>query len=216
MRLADQQWLEQLRTLMHAHPRSASEVILGENTPFGEIVLGGSGDGRFRIDNLLFLADLGGDDIYGIEDNGFTRNHNSSSTSAATTATNRADPAVYAAASAVSPYSSIGTATTSTPLRCIARAARSRRWHVARPSWQRPLIAPTATPKGAALYGVGLLLDRRGDDRYAVRALGQGVGMPNGLGVLVDAAGDDAYVASGGTPTNYGTPGLTDGLGRKA
>ena len=210
MRLADQQWLEQLRTLMHAHPHSASEVILGENTPFGEIVLGGSGDGRFRIDNLLFLADLGGDDIYGIEDNGFAAEPQFVVDFSGNDRYESSRPGGYAAG-----LGSVAVLIDRDGDDIYAAAMHSQGAAVLGVGMLLDLAGndryrADSHAQGAALYGVGLLLDRGGDDRFAVRALGQGVGMPNGLGVLVDAAGDDAYVASGGTPTNYGTPGLTD------
>ena len=210
MQLADQQWLDQLRSLLHAHPRAASEIILSQATPLGEIVFGGSGDSRLRTDNLLFLADLGGDDIYGIENNGFAAEPQlvvdfagndryessrpggyAAGLGSVAVLIDRQGDDIYAAAT-----HSQGSAVLGVGM-LLDLAGNDRYW-------------ADSHAQGTALYGVGLLLDRSGDDRYVVRALGQGAGLPNGLGALVDLAGDDAYAAIGGTPTNYGTPGLTD------
>ena len=210
MRLADRPWLEHLRTLMSAHPKSTAALILSQSTPFGDIVLGGSQGGRFRLDDLLFLADLGGDDIYGIEGNGFAAEPQlivdfagndryesslpggyAAGIGSVAVLIDRAGDDIYAA-----PMHSQGAAVLGVGV--LLDLAGNDRYNA------------DSHAQGAALYGVGLLLDRAGDDRYRVRALGQGVGMANGLGVLEDLAGNDAYVAKGGTPTNYGTPGLTD------
>ncbi|MBW2244379.1 MAG: hypothetical protein JRH01_20535 [Deltaproteobacteria bacterium] len=43
--------------------------------------------------------------------------------------------------------------------------------------------------------GIGLLLDRKGNDRYAVDLFGQGSALWFGLGMLVDGAGHDRYQA---------------------
>ena len=48
--------------------------------------------------------------------------------------------------------------------------------------------------QGAAYFGTGLLLDAEGDDVYMLReGDGQGFGGPGGIGVLADRAGNDHY-----------------------
>ncbi len=52
---------------------------------------------------------------------------------------------------------------------------------------------------GAGFFGVGVLLDLAGDDRYAIaggRSLGLGAGV-FGVGALLDGGGDDAYSGQG-------------------
>ncbi len=49
-------------------------------------------------------------------------------------------------------------------------------------------------------YGVGVLLDRAGDDLYASRDARPGSGLANGLGLFVDSAGVDRYT----TQVGYG------------
>ncbi|MFM1883160.1 MAG: hypothetical protein RJA05_1569 [Planctomycetota bacterium] len=59
---------------------------------------------------------------------------------------------------------------------------------------------------GSALYGAGILLDEGGSDDVRSGTLSQGVGGPRGIGMLIDRAGDDRYVADFGAPSAYGTP----------
>jgi hypothetical protein len=49
--------------------------------------------------------------------------------------------------------------------------------------------------QGAALAGVGALIDREGRDQYACFYEAQGFGAVKGFGMLLDALGDDTYTA---------------------
>ena len=51
--------------------------------------------------------------------------------------------------------------------------------------------------QGAAAFGIGALLDFGGDDRYRVEAWGQGLGIGDGVGLLWDRRGNDRYSAGG-------------------
>lgn len=59
---------------------------------------------------------------------------------------------------------------------------------------------------GAAMYGAGILLDEGGSDDLRGGTLSQGVGGPRGIGMLIDRGGDDRYLADFGAPSAYGTP----------
>jgi len=60
---------------------------------------------------------------------------------------------------------------------------------------------------GAAVYGAGIILDLgAGDDRYLGDFLTDAVGGPRGLGLVLDEAGDDTHMADGPTPSVYDTP----------
>jgi hypothetical protein len=50
---------------------------------------------------------------------------------------------------------------------------------------------------GVGLYGAGLVVDLEGNDSYHAELLSQGVGGPRGLGAIIDASGDDSYRANG-------------------
>ncbi len=62
-----------------------------------------------------------------------------------------------------------------------------------------------AWSEGAGFYGAGLLVDGGGSDSYEGAVLCQGVGGPRGMGALVDRAGNDRYAVHG-SPSAYGTP----------
>lgn len=66
--------------------------------------------------------------------------------------------------------------------------------------------------------GLGLLLDRQGDDSYEVGVFGQGVGYWKGTGLLIDAAGDDRHEHlwyAAGAAAHFGVGVLLqDGAGR--
>jgi SOS response regulatory protein OraA/RecX len=49
--------------------------------------------------------------------------------------------------------------------------------------------------QGFGLYGIGLLLDAGGGDRYILNGMGQGAGSTLGFGSLVDMKGNDKYLA---------------------
>ena len=210
MRLMDRPWLEQLRTLMSAHPQSTAESILSQSTPHGNIVLGGSGDGRLRLNGLLFLADLGGDDFYGIEGNDFDAEPQFIVDFAGNDRYESSLPGGYAAGigSVAVLIDQAGDDIYDAPMHSQGAAVLGVGLLLDLDGNDR--YTADSHAQGAALYGIGLLLDRAGDDHYRVRALGQGIGMAHGLGVVEDLAGNDIYVAKGRTPTNYGTPGLTD------
>ncbi|NLK50360.1 MAG: HEAT repeat domain-containing protein [Candidatus Cloacimonetes bacterium] len=51
--------------------------------------------------------------------------------------------------------------------------------------------------QGAALFGVAILNDEAGNDRYDATSLSQGLGTTRGIGLLMDKAGDDIYYLGG-------------------
>jgi HEAT repeat protein len=51
--------------------------------------------------------------------------------------------------------------------------------------------------QGAGLWGVGILKDDRGNDRYSAKVLSQGFGSCAGLGALLESEGNDYYYAGG-------------------
>ncbi len=60
---------------------------------------------------------------------------------------------------------------------------------------------------GAAVFGAGIIMDLgTGNDQYLGDFLTQAVGGPRGFGLLFDEAGDDQYIADGPTPSVYDTP----------
>ncbi len=58
--------------------------------------------------------------------------------------------------------------------------------------------------QGAGLYGIGVLYDREGGDAYHTVYYAQGYGFSRGLGLLLDASGDDSYIADDTELTHVG------------
>lgn len=70
---------------------------------------------------------------------------------------------------------------------------------------------------GASMYGAAVLLDEGGADDIRGGTRSQGVGGPRGVGMVIDRTGDDRYLADFRTPSTYGTPatslGFSQGVG---
>lgn len=210
-RLGSPRWLARLRDLMAEHPRAGQAAIQRTASPLGAIVFGGHDNARMHMDNLLFLADLGGDDFYGIDSAvDFSGTPQFIVDFAGDDSYQSSRPGGYAAGMG--------------RVAILLDVAGNDRYLAASHGQGSAILGVGALvdlagddryradshAQGCALFGLGLLLDGAGHDSYEIRALGQGLGMANGLGFLVDGGGDDAYSAQGGAPTNYHTPGLTD------
>jgi len=64
--------------------------------------------------------------------------------------------------------------------------------------------------QAAAVFGLSALLDMGGNDRYEGDEFCQSLAGAGGTSLLYDAAGDDSYYCKGSYPTNYGDPGIFD------
>jgi hypothetical protein len=56
--------------------------------------------------------------------------------------------------------------------------------------------AAVTNSQGCGIYGSGVLLDGQGSDKYDCYQYSQGYGFTRGVGMLVDRVGDDSYVAN--------------------
>lgn len=61
----------------------------------------------------------------------------------------------------------------------------------------RDSYAATSLAEGFGQFGVGLMFDSRGDDRYDLKFFGQGASRTQGVGWLIDREGSDVYRAGG-------------------
>lgn len=204
-------WRENLRRLMAAADNTDSRIISEFSTAWGRIIFGGTGELRLRTGNLLFLADLGGDDIYALRTlDAWSGLPQLILDFAGNDIYDAQMPGGYAAG--------IGTISLLTDL------AGNDSYHANSQTQGTGIFGvgilhdlagddeydARAMAQGFSLFGAGMLLDDSGNDRYQVMGLGQGVGMMSAIGVVVDADGDDVYEATGLSPTSYGTPGLSD------
>lgn len=209
--LLDPRWTSRLQTLLASDERAAAEIIRSRTTANGEIILGGSTDNNYQSDDLLFVADLGGDDIYSLD------------------RTSAFDGSLQLLLdySGNDRYESSGLSGVAGGLGAVSLSLdvagddyyQSRQWGLGAAVLGVAALVDLngndsydadALSMGVAMYGVGLLVDAAGNDNYRLGATGQGLGLPEGLGLLLDESGDDHYVAGGVIPTSYGTPGLTD------
>lgn len=205
-------WLQAVRGLLAGHHRADAAVILRRSTPWGEIVLGGRADGRIHVRDLLFLADLGGNDFHAIDGPADFSGHPQ-------LVVDFAGDDHFAATVPGGYAAGLGRAA------IVVDMEGNDRYFGGAQAYGYGLFGVGALfdlagddrytarhhGQGAGWFGLGVLFDGGGRDVYLLQALGQGLGLPEGLGVLVDQGGDDdVYSALGGAPTNYGTPGLFD------
>ncbi len=66
---------------------------------------------------------------------------------------------------------------------------------------------------GCAAYGVGAVIDLAGNDVYESHVYSVGVGLPKGVGLVLDKRGDDRYRCTGKYQSGYGTEGEWQGWG---
>lgn len=209
--LTDPAWMGQLEQLMSKHPRADEAVIARFEVPGGQIVFAGRAASTLLADDVVFLADLGGDDLYGLGRPrlintqpqllvDFAGNDRYESANAAAFAAGIGGTSLLIDLQGNDYYkvSSFGLGVGLAGVGMLMDASGDDQY------------LAQSFAQGYGLHGVGLLLDSTGQDQYSLGALGQGLGMPAGLGALQDVSGADHYVAGGLIPTNYGTPGLSD------
>ena len=63
-----------------------------------------------------------------------------------------------------------------------------------------------ASGQGAAIFGIGLLVDLAGNDRHRAFTQAQAFGFSGAIGALLDVAGDDGYDCDNGDPAFGGLP----------
>lgn len=185
-------------------------VLVSRPTPYGAIILAGSGD-TLHAEDAAVLIDAGGDDIY----------TQPSHPGVSLVIDLGGDDLYQSTVDGAQGAGIMGVA-----ILCDVAGNDTyiaRRWAHGGAAvgvgvlWDR---AGDDTYRGdhycqaAAFIGAGLLIDDAGDDRYDSPGFSQGLGMPGGVGLLVDRGGRDAYYCSGRSPTNYGTAGVFDAFGQ--
>ncbi len=66
--------------------------------------------------------------------------------------------------------------------------------------------------EGCGFFGSGFILDFDGDDHYSATYFSQGLGGTKGLGLILDRRGNDNYFAYGKHVSHYATKGITYGI----
>lgn len=181
-------------------------------TPWGDIVIGGSGNNRYDSTPLAVI-DVGGDDTY----------------------TDRAATGPEKPVSLTIDYSGNDTYTATNAAAIAAGVCgigilvdhagddlySVQRWGIGAGYFGRGLLIDyegndryigKRFVQGVGLFGKGILVDASGNDSYIGLRFAQGVGFPGGEGILCDLAGNDLYFATLGSGSEYGTPGIYSGM----
>lgn len=205
------EWITNLKQLMSSADSFPGDVIAQRSTDLGEIILSGSGDLQLLTDNVLFIADLSGNDFYGLESKPMFNG-------APQLIIDFEGDDVYESSRRGGIASGVGSSS------FLLDFEGDDSYHSQSLSLGSAILGAGVLidlagndeynagelSQGLSLFGLGLLFDQSGEDIYRLGALGQGVGMSNGYGALYDLSGDDVYEARGSIATSYGTPGLAD------
>ncbi len=202
-RLANDRWARQLIAVFgHAPPVTKAPagvtgtVVYTEETPYGMIVIGGTGPNTYELDQRFGLViDLGGDDLY--------RGLIASSTDA-----DHAN-AVVIDLGGNDTYngSPLGLATGRLGVGLLIDQSGNDVYQLDIGSGGAgfgglgiqfdaagdDVYMGSRLTQGAAIGGLGLLFDAAGNDRYTSHGFSVGFGGPQGVGAVIDLEGHDQY-----------------------
>jgi len=213
-RLADEQWLQRLEEAFRRAdspalpppPGVTGEVRVIRETPYGLVVIGGSGPNTYDLDGRFALViDLGGDDTY------------RGAIAAPADIEHGVSVVIDLDGNDTYEGSPLGLATGRLGVGLLIDRAGDDVYRLSQGSGGtgfaglgilydmagRDLYEGTRLTQGAAVGGLGLLLDRAGDDTYTSFGYAVGFGGPLGVGAVVDVAGDDRYQCGDRYPSNY-------------
>jgi len=201
-------------TWVAAHPREAARVHLEIPTPFGRILILGTGNQAITGDPVFLLLDLGGDDRY-LTSVGATASLQMPVSLAVDLGGNDQYGAgapldvAYGAGilgcgllwDAVGDDQYLG--------RLLSQGAGQLGCGVLYDEGDgRDLRTAEASSQGTGFLGLGFCIDGGGDDQYTLSGgEGQGFGGVGGIGVCIDRAGNDRYYAE---PDASKAPGRAD------
>ncbi|MFH1276903.1 MAG: PDZ domain-containing protein, partial [Candidatus Eisenbacteria bacterium] len=189
------------------------EILFEKETEYGRIVIAGTGSNRHTRQNVAFLIDLGGDDLY-LGNAGGARGPDLPVAVCIDVSGNDSYEATEPG--------SQGSGTLGVGMLLDLEGDDmyiGTSWAQGTGYFGVGLLHDVAGDdtyrgrtfcQGVGLFGMGFLIDENGNDRYEGDGHVQGVGMPRGIGALSDRAGNDEYYAKGHYPTGYGTPGIFD------
>ncbi|MDP7113568.1 MAG: hypothetical protein QGH45_16495 [Myxococcota bacterium] len=190
-----------LRAWQAAHPRASAGLDYQQMTPYGRVVIAGSGNDLHTCTDCMLLIDLGGNDTYEMAVGA------------------PPDPDLpLAVAVDMAGKDEYRPAPFGLPTQGAGAMGVGILWDVAgddRYLADGPLAQGVAqvgvgllmdeagddvfqaatAAQGAAFFGVGMLVDIEGADRFTCHGECQGFGGSGGAGVLVNGRGDDVYTA---------------------
>jgi hypothetical protein len=212
-RLANDPWARQLtavfgqaQAVAKAPAGITGTVIYAEETPYGMIVIGGTGSNTYELDQRFgVVIDLGGDDVY--------RGMIAASTDA------DHGNAVVIDLSGNDTYngSPLGLATGRLGVGLLIDQAGDDVYQLDMGSGGasfgglgilldakgNDVYMGSRLTQGAAIGGLGLLFDASGNDRYTSHGFSVGFGGPQGVGAVIDLQGQDQYQCGNKFPSAY-------------
>lgn len=212
-RFSDSEWLQRLPALFQSRKAAPTlpsgvtgEVLLLRKTPYGLIVIGGTGPNSYDLDSRFALViDLGGNDLY-------------RGTIAAATDVRHGNSVVLDLTGHDTYHGSpLGLATGRLGVGLLMDQAGDDVYLLPQGSGgtgfaglgilrdlsgHDQYIGDKFT-HGAAVGGLGLVLDEAGEDTYASFGYAIGFGGPLGIGAVVDLTGDDSYQCGDRYPSSY-------------
>ena len=212
-RLANESWLRQL-VVAFTQPVDAAKIPAGitgdvlhvEETPYGLVVIGGTGPNTYELDKRFGLViDLGGDDLYrGMIAASADAEHGNAAVidligndtyngAALGLATGRLGVGLLIDQSGDDVYQlDMGSGGTGFGGLGILFDAKGN-----------DVYMGSRMTQGAAIGGLGLLFDLAGNDRYTSHGFSVGFGGPQGVGAVIDVQGDDHYQCGNKYPSAY-------------
>jgi len=188
-----------LTPLVAAHVEELKQFRLDHETPWGRIVVTGTGDDvvNFGDDGALLVVDLGGNDRW------FGAVAGSNATRVLGAMLDLSGDDEYAGEDR---SQGAGVCGVGVLLDCAGNDQYHTHGSLAQGAGQfgfgalidlagNDRYGSFYSSQGAAYFGVGLLFDCAGDDQYDVFSDGQGFGGVGGVGVLADRSGNDTYTA---------------------
>ncbi len=190
-----------LRAWQRAHPGAAAGVAYEQMTPYGRVVVAGSGKDLHTCTDCMLLVDLGGNDTYEMPVGAPPDPDLPLSVALDLSGKDEYRPAPFGLPTQGAGALGVG---------ILWDAAGDDRYLAEGPLAQGvaqvgvgllmdeggdDTYQASTAAQGAAFFGVGMLVDVAGADRYTCHGECQGFGGSGGAGVLVDGRGDDVYTA---------------------
>ena len=212
-RLANEPWLRQLPAAFDQPlppakmpPGLTGDILYAEDTPYGLIIVGGTGPNTYELDQRFGLViDLGGDDLYrGMIAASTDADHSNAVVidlsgndtydgAAFGLATGRLGVGLLIDQSGDDVYQlGMGAGGTGFAGLGILFDAKGNDTYMG-----------SRMTQGAAIAGLGLLFDTEGNDRYTSHGYSIGFGGPQGVGAVIDLQGDDHYQCGNKYPSAY-------------
>jgi hypothetical protein len=211
-RLANEPWTRQLTGAFGQAPEAKApagitgSVLYAEDTPYGMIVIGGTGPNTYELDHRFGLViDLGGDDVYrgtvaasADADHGNAvvvdlRGNDTYHGSPMGLATGRLGVGLLIDQSGDDVYQ----------LETGSGGAGFGGLGILFDAGGNDVYMGSRLTQGAAIGGLGLLFDASGNDRYTSHGFSLGFGGPQGVGAVIDLQGDDQYHCGNKYPSAY-------------